>query len=105
MGGREAAVAPGCRRLWQQLLGSSSRWLRCRPKHGLPHPQAGLWRYASTLVAHSLSGSERAMALQRWAHHVAQSEGSTWRALGILTSAGCLRAALQVGGGGRAGRA
>ncbi len=60
--------------------------------------EAGLWRYASTLAAHSLAGGDRALALQRWGHQVAAQEGSLWRAVGILTSAGCLRAALQVGG-------
>lgn len=35
-------------------------------------------------------------ALQRWAHHVWHAEGSVWRALGILTAAGCLGEALRV---------
>lgn len=56
---------------------------------------AGLWRYAASLTAASLRGTERAQALQRWAHHVLTVEGSLWRAVGILTAAGCLRMAAQ----------
>ena len=34
--------------------------------------EAGLWRYAATLTAHTLKGDERAAALERWAAHVHQ---------------------------------
>ncbi len=56
----------------------------------------GLWRYAANLTAHALSCVERGAALLRWARHVANREGSVWRAVGILVSAGCCREALQV---------
>ncbi|KAL6761163.1 hypothetical protein V8C86DRAFT_2537145 [Haematococcus lacustris] len=56
----------------------------------------GHWRYAANLTAHALSGKERAQALQRWAMHVLVSEGSVWRAAGILTAAGCCQEAAQV---------
>jgi hypothetical protein len=57
---------------------------------------AGLWQYAATLAARSLSGTERAQALSRWAGYVLSSEGSVWRCVGLLVSAGCLAAAVQV---------
>jgi len=65
--------------------------------------EAGLWGLAAALTARSLTGTERAQALSRWARHVREQEGSTWRCVGILTAAGCLQAAAQVGGGGGAG--
>ena len=34
--------------------------------------EAGLWRYAATLTAHTLKGDECAAALERWAAHVHQ---------------------------------
>lgn len=56
--------------------------------------EAGLWRYAATLTAHTLKGDERAAALERWAAHVHQvSERSPFHApsqLG-LSSAGVAR--------------
>lgn len=64
------------------------------PTH--PLQEAGLWRLAANLIARGLSGTERAAALQRWAQHVLRHEGGAWRAAGLLTSAGCLRAALAV---------
>eukprot|EP00775_Hariotina_reticulata_P009224 gene9224-9389_t len=57
---------------------------------------AGMWQYAATLVARCLSGTERAQALSRWAGYVLHSEGSVWRCAGLLASAGCLSAAVQV---------
>jgi hypothetical protein len=35
--------------------------------------EAGLWRYAATLTAHTLKGDERSAALDRWAAHVQQA--------------------------------
>lgn len=58
--------------------------------------EAGMWQLAASLTARTLSGTERAQALCRWAGHVLQQEGSVWRCVGILTSAGCLSAAVQV---------
>lgn len=58
-----------------------------------------MWQFAASLVARALTGTERAQALSRWAGHVLQQEGSVWRCAGILTSAGCLAAAVQVGTG------
>lgn len=66
--------------------------------------EAGMWQAAAALTARSLTGTERAQALSRWASHVRQHEGSTWRCVGLLTAAGCLQAAAQVcvcGAGGR----
>lgn len=66
----------------------------------LAQPQeCGLWRYAANLIAHCLTGPERAVGLSRWATHVIEAEGSVWRGVGLLTAAGCLRSALQVGEG------
>lgn len=59
--------------------------------------EAGLWQAAAALTARTLTGTERAQALSRFAQHVQQHEGSTWRCVGILTAAGCLQAAAQVG--------
>lgn len=43
------------------------------PQEGVAALQeAGLWRYAATLTAHTLKGDERAAALERWAAHVHQ---------------------------------
>ncbi|KAK9845313.1 hypothetical protein WJX81_003317 [Elliptochloris bilobata] len=56
--------------------------------------EAGLWRYASTLAAHQLSGNERAAALERWAAHIHQAAGDLWRALGVLVAGGALRTAV-----------
>lgn len=61
--------------------------------------EAGMWQAAAALTARTLTGTERAQALSRWASHVRHHEGSVWRCVGILTSAGCLQAAAQVGGG------
>lgn len=36
------------------------------------------------------------MALQRWAQHVADHEGSMWRAAGLLVAGGCCRQALHL---------
>jgi hypothetical protein len=58
--------------------------------------EAGLWQLAAGLIARTLTGTERAQALCRWAGHVLQQEGSVWRCVGILTSASCLSAAVQV---------
>lgn len=58
--------------------------------------ECGLWRYAASLTAHALSGTDRAVALSRWAVHVEGGEGDVWRAVGLLTAGGCLREALQV---------
>ena len=51
-----------------------SMWLRAGlPQEGVAALQeAGLWRYAATLTAHTLKGDERAAALERWAAHVHQ---------------------------------
>ena len=81
---------------------------------------AGLWRYAATLAAHALPRDEQATALERWAAHIhqvqhatlynsarngsrsdipmhnLQAEADLWRALGVLTAAGALRAAVQL---------
>lgn len=62
--------------------------------------EAGMWQAAAALTARTLTGTERAQALSRWASHVRHHEGSVWRCVGILTSAGCLQAAAQVGGWG-----
>jgi hypothetical protein len=62
--------------------------------------EAGMWQAAAALTARTLAGTERAQALSRWASHVRHHEGSVWRCVGILTSAGCLQAAAQVGGWG-----
>ena len=57
-----------------------SRRACCRA--GLPNEavaalqEAGLWRYAATLVAHALSGDERAAALERWAAHIHQARAA-----------------------------
>ncbi|KAI8463507.1 MAG: hypothetical protein J3K34DRAFT_443722, partial [Monoraphidium minutum] len=37
--------------------------------------EEGLWRLAANLTARGLRGTERAAALQRWAHHALRSEG------------------------------
>lgn len=58
--------------------------------------EAGMWQYAAVLIARALTGSERAQALSRWASHLLRQEGSVWRCVGILTTAGCLSAAAQV---------
>jgi hypothetical protein len=58
--------------------------------------EAGMWRLGAALIARTLSGTERAQALSRWAAHVRQQEGSTWRCVGMLTAAGCCQAAAQV---------
>ena len=54
--------------------GTSKRlsWLRAGlPQEGVTALQeAGLWRYAATLTAHTLKGNERAAALERWAAQV-----------------------------------
>lgn len=55
-----------------------------------------MWQAAAALTARTLTGTERAQALSRWASHVQGHEGSTWRCVGILTAAGCLQAAAQV---------
>lgn len=68
----------------------------CTLPHSLPQ-ECGLWRYAASLTAHALTGVERATAMARWARHVLEAEGAVWGAVGILTAAGCLREALQVG--------
>lgn len=34
--------------------------------------EAQLWRYAATLTANTLSGSDRAITLERWASHIHQ---------------------------------
>ena len=49
-------------------------WLRAGlPQEGVTALQeAGLWRYAATLTAHTLKGNERAAALERWAAHIHQ---------------------------------
>lgn len=60
--------------------------------------EADMWQAAAALTARTLTGTERAQALSRWASHVRQHEGSVWRCVGILTAAGCLQAATQVGG-------
>jgi hypothetical protein len=36
------------------------------------------------------------VALQRWAQHVADHEGSMWRAAGLLVAGGCCRQALHL---------
>ncbi|KAK9829709.1 hypothetical protein WJX72_007460 [[Myrmecia] bisecta] len=56
--------------------------------------EAGLWKYASTLAANTLTGGDQAAALERWAAHIHQSEGSLWRAMGIMAAAGALRSAV-----------
>ncbi len=44
------------------------------PQEGVAALQeAGLWRYAATLTAHTLKGDERSAALDRWAAHVQQA--------------------------------
>ncbi|KAK9863395.1 hypothetical protein WJX84_011255 [Apatococcus fuscideae] len=53
--------------------------------------EAGLWRYAASLAAHALKGSEKSNTLERWANHTLQAEGGLWRAVGIMTAAGTLR--------------
>ena len=48
-------------------------WCAGLPQEGVAALQeAGLWRYAATLTAHTLKGDERAAALERWAAHVHQ---------------------------------
>ncbi len=48
------------------------------PQEGVAALQeAGLWRYAATLTAHTLKGDERAAALERWAAHVHQVRPSS----------------------------
>lgn len=59
--------------------------------------EAGMWRHAAVLTARALSGTERAQALSHWSNHVLRHEGSVWRCVGILATAGCLSAAAQVG--------
>lgn len=54
--------------------------------------EAGLWRYAATLAA-QLPPPAAAAALDNWAGHVQQGEGSVWRAVGLLAGAGELGAA------------
>ncbi|BDA45713.1 probable WD repeat-containing protein 11 at C-terminar half [Coccomyxa sp. Obi] len=62
------------------------------PQEGVAALQeAGLWRYAATLTAHTLKGDERSAALDRWAAHVHQTEGNVWQALGIMVAGGALR--------------
>ncbi|KAL0025839.1 hypothetical protein WJX79_004992, partial [Trebouxia sp. C0005] len=56
--------------------------------------EAQLWRYAATLTANTLSGSDRAITLERWASHIHQAEGSLWRGLGMLVAGGGLRSAV-----------
>lgn len=34
--------------------------------------EAQLWRYAATLTANTLTGSDRAITLERWAAHIHQ---------------------------------
>ncbi|KAK9867753.1 hypothetical protein WJX84_002654 [Apatococcus fuscideae] len=53
--------------------------------------EAGLWRYAASLAAHALKGSEKSATLERWANHTLQAEGGLWKAVGIMTAAGTLR--------------
>lgn len=58
----------------------------------------GIWHGArwSWLIGLSPVLLHPLQALHRWAQHVLLAEGSVWRAVGILTAAGCLRAALHV---------
>ncbi|KAL3161421.1 hypothetical protein ABBQ32_010311 [Trebouxia sp. C0010 RCD-2024] len=56
--------------------------------------EAQLWRYAATLTANTLTGSDRAITLERWAAHIHQAEGSLWRGLGMLVAGGGLRSAV-----------
>ena len=56
----------------------------------------GLWYYAAALTSHSLGGPERTAALERWASHMAWTEGRPWAAVGLLVAAGALRSALQL---------
>ncbi|GIM02415.1 hypothetical protein Vretimale_7287, partial [Volvox reticuliferus] len=58
--------------------------------------ESGMWRLASVMTAHSLTGTERAQTLQRWALHVWRLEGSVWRGVGLLAAAGCLQEALRL---------
>lgn len=59
--------------------------------------EAGRWQSAAVLIARALTGTERAQALSRWSSHVLHHEGGVWQCAGLLTAAGCLSAALQVG--------
>jgi len=59
-----------------QLLTSNAQG--CLSAAGLPQEavnvlqEAQLWRYAATLTANTLSGSDRAITLERWASHIHQ---------------------------------
>ena len=57
--------------------------------------EAGLWRYAATLTAHTLKGDERAAALERWAAHVHQVRFPHTRSTALqhahLRAASCCR--------------
>ena len=57
---------------------------------------AGMWRCAAVLAAAKLKGTERAAVLSRWALLMEEQDCTVWRAVGLMTSAGCLRAATQV---------
>lgn len=57
---------------------------------------ASLWSYASVLTASTLEGPHHAVSCLRWAQYVWRYEGSLWRAVGILTTGGCLREAAQL---------
>ena len=61
---------PGCSKIGAKIQGCLCAGL---PQEGVAALQeAGLWRYAATLTAHTLKGGERAAALERWAAHVHQ---------------------------------
>lgn len=57
---------------------------------------AGMWRCAAVLAAAKLKGTERAAVLSRWALLMEEQDCTVWRAVGLMTSAGCLRAATQM---------
>lgn len=97
--GRQAGIwgwgCPRCRRHGGRGQGRAGAW-------------AGSWRSRSTSQSsHPLPTlplripcptrpTRRVQVLQRWAEHIHKSEGSLWRAVGVLTSAGCLAEALQL---------
>lgn len=55
---------------------------------------AGRWTDAATLAATHLQGSDHARVLERWAHHVLNSEHNLWRAMILYVAAGELVEAL-----------
>jgi len=57
---------------------------------------AGMWSYAAALAAGSLLHAARAAPLDRWATHVADAEGRSWMAAGLLVGGGLLGDAAEL---------